>query len=125
MRAAFLSILLFAGCATESAFDARLQPLVGRSVDDLVQEVGVPDSDFTTPEGRRFLQYDRLGSQAASVAPAIGFGIGGFGWGGGGAGVGLGLGAGTAASPAPCRATFEIRADRVVAFSRSGSGCVA
>ncbi|MBR0651760.1 hypothetical protein GXW78_18975 [Roseomonas terrae] len=118
-------MLVLAGCATEAGFDARLQPLVGRSVDELVQTVGVPNSDFTTPEGRRFLQYDQLGSQGPSVAPGIGIGIGGFGWGGGGAGLGLGLGTGYPAYPSPCRTTFEVRADRVVAFSRSGAGCVA
>jgi hypothetical protein len=120
-----LAMIAVAGCATEAGFDARIQPLVGQSVDNLVQTIGVPDSDFTTPEGRRFLQYDRLGSQAPAAAPAVGIGVGGFGWGGGGVGLGLGVGTGYGAFPQPCRTTFEVRGDRVVTFNRAGSGCVA
>jgi hypothetical protein len=121
-----LAALALAACATGAGFDARMQSLVGVTEGDLVQRIGIPDGDFATPEGRRFLQYERLGTAAPSAAPVIGFGVGGFGWRGG---YGSGLGIGTAfpayAPPSPCSVTFEMRAGRVASFTRRGSGCVA
>ncbi len=125
-----LAGLTLAGCATQAGFDARMQTLVGLPVGDLVQRIGVPDSDFTTPDGRRFLQYERLGSSAPMPAPAFGVGLGSAGWRGAyGGGWGWGWGWGAAypayAPPLPCRVTFEIRTDHVASFTRSGGGCVA
>ncbi len=127
MRARILILLLaLAGCATQAGFDQRMQALVGLPVGDLVQSVGVPDSDYTTPDGRRFLQYERLGTAAPTAVPAFGIGFGGFGWRGGyGGGLGLGTGYTAYAPPPPCRVTFEIRADRVIAYTRAGNGCIA
>ena len=76
-------LLLLAGlslsaCATQAGFDARMQGFIGMREGDLVQTIGVPDSDFTTPEGRRFLQYERLGTSAPTPLPVMGFGVGGF-----------------------------------------------
>ncbi|MEO3473356.1 hypothetical protein AAFN86_15920 [Roseomonas sp. CAU 1739] len=121
-----LAGLTLAACATQAGFDTRMQGLVGLSVGDLVQQVGVPDGDFTTPEGRRFLQYERLGTSAPTPMPVMGFGVGGFGWRGGyGGGWGIGSAYPAYAPPPPCRVTFEIRADRVASFTRAGGGCVA
>ncbi len=121
-----LAALGLAACATPAGFDARMQGFVGMPVGDLVQQIGVPDGDFTTPDGRRFLQYERLGTAAPSAAPVIGFGVGGFGWRGGyGSGVGVGTAFPAYAPPPPCRVTFEIRANQVTSFSRAGRGCVA
>jgi hypothetical protein len=127
MRAILLSAALaLSACATQAGFDERMQAFVGMSEGDLVQQIGVPDGDFTTPEGRRFLQYERLGTAAPVAAPTIGFGVGGFGWRGGfGSGVGIGAAYPVVALPPPCSVTFEIRAARVVSFSRRGTGCVA
>jgi hypothetical protein len=123
-RLILLAGLTLAGCATRAGFDARMHGLVGLSVGDLVQRVGVPDSDFTTPEGRRFLQYERLGTSAPTPMPVIGFGVGGIGWRGGWGG-GWGAGYPAYAPPPPCRVTFEIRDARVASFTQSGAGCVA
>ena len=121
-----LAGLSIAACASQAGFDARMQGLIGLPVGDLVQQVGVPDSDFTTPEGRRFLQYVGLGTSAPTPAPVIGFGVGGFGWRGGyGSGLGIGTGYAAYAPPPPCRVTFEIRDARVASFTRAGNGCVA
>jgi hypothetical protein len=121
-----IGLLTLAACATTAGFDARMQALVGASEGDLIQAVGIPEADFTTPDGRRFLQYERLGSRSPQPAPTIGFGVGGFGWRGG---VGTGIGIGTsfpAYTPPPeCRVTFEMRGGRVAGYSRSGTGCVA
>ncbi len=122
----FLAALALAACATPAGFDARMQGFVGLPVGDLVQQIGVPDGDFTTPDGRRFLQYERLGTAAPTAAPVIGFGVGGFGWRGGyGSGVGIGTAFPAYAPPPPCSVTFEIREARVASFTRRGSGCVA
>lgn len=121
-----LAGLALAACATQAGFDARMQSLVGLSVGDLVQRVGVPDSDFTTPEGRRFLQYERLGTSVPTPLPVMGFGVGGFGWRGGyGGGWGIGSAYPAYAPPPPCRVTFEIRDARVASFTQAGAGCVA
>lgn len=125
-----IAALTLAGCATQAGFDARMQSLVGLPVGDLVQRIGVPDSDFTTPEGRRFLQYERLGTSTPTPmpAPAFGVGLGGFGWRGpyaGGWGWGWGMGYPAYAPPPPCRVTFEIRGDHVASFTHAGGGCVA
>jgi hypothetical protein len=127
MRAILLSAALaLSACATQAGFDERMQGFVGMPEGDLVQQIGVPDGDFTTPEGRRFLQYERLGTAAPVAAPTIGFGVGGFGWRGGfGSGVGIGATYPVVALPPPCSVTFEIRAARVASFSRRGTGCVA
>jgi hypothetical protein len=118
--------LLIAACATSAGFDARMQGFVGVTEGDLVQALGVPDGDFTTPEGRRFLQYERLGTATPTPAPVLGIGVGGFGWRGGlGSGVGIGATYPAFALPPPCSVTFEIRAARVASFSRRGAGCVA
>lgn len=122
-------ILLLAGatlaaCATQAGFDARMQSFVGRQEGELVQTLGVPDGDFTTLEGRRFLQYERLGT--ATPTPVMGMGVGGFGWRGGfGTAWGLGTAYPVYAPPPPCRVTFEMRGGRVASFTRSGAGCVA
>jgi len=121
-----LAAVTLGACATEAGFDTRMQGLVGMGVGDLVQRIGVPDGDFTTPDGRRFLQYERLGTAAPAPAPTLGFGVGGFGWRGGfGSGVGIGAAYPVVALPPPCSVTFEIRAARVASFTRRGSGCVA
>lgn len=120
-----LAVLALAGCATTAGFDARMQALLGLPVSELVQRIGVPDGDFTAPDGRRFLQYERLGTSAPTPAPSMGFGMGRYGWGGGGWGWGWGMGGTTYLPPPPCRVTFEIQRDRVASFSRSGGGCVA
>ena len=122
-------LLLLAGlslsaCATQAGFDARMQGFIGMREGDLVQSIGVPDSDFTTPEGRRFLQYERLGTSTPTPLPVMGFGIGGFGWRGGWGGA-WGAGYPAYAPPPPCRVTFEIRDARVVSLTHSGAGCVA
>jgi hypothetical protein len=121
---ALLAGLTLAGCASQAGFDARMQALVGLPVGDLVQRIGVPDSDYTTPEGRRFLQYERLGTSTPTPAPTIGFGVGGLGWRGGWGGA-WGVGYPAYLPPPPCRVTFEIRGDRVASFTRAGGGCVA
>lgn len=123
-----LAGLTLAACATQAGFDARMQGLVGLPVGDLVQRVGIPDSDFTTPDGRRFLQYERLGTSAPTPMPVIGFGVGGIGWRGawgGGWGSAWGGGYPAYAPPPPCRVTFEIRDARVASFTQAGAGCVA
>ena len=86
--------------------------------------LGVPEADFTTPDGRRFLQYERLGIRSPQPAPTIGFGVGGVGW-RGGTGVGFGTAWPVYAPPPECRVTFEMRAGRVAGFTRAGTGCVA
>lgn len=119
-----LGALALAACATTAGFDARMQRLVGLSEGDLVQALGVPEADFTTPEGRRFLQYERLGIRSPQPVPTVGFGVGG--WRGGyGTGIGFGTVVPLYAPPPECRVTFEIRGGRVAGFSRAGSGCVA
>lgn len=124
-------ILLLAGvslaaCATTAGFDARMQSLVGQSVGDMVQVIGVPDADYTTPDGRRFLQYERLGTATPTPLPTVGFGLGGFGWRGSyGSGWGIGTAYPAYAPPPACRVTFEVRDGRVASFTRSGAGCVA
>ncbi|CAH0222023.1 hypothetical protein [Roseomonas sp. CECT 9278] len=127
MRAiTLLAVLALAACATPAGFDARMQGFVGVTEGDLVQQIGVPDGDFTTPDGRRFLQYERLGVASPAPAPVMGLGVGGFGWRGGfGSGVGIGAAYPVVALPPPCSVTFEVRAARVASFSRRGSGCVA
>jgi hypothetical protein len=121
-----LAAVTLGACATEAGFDTRMQGLVGIGVGDLVQQIGVPDGDFTTPDGRRFLQYERLGTAAPTPAPTLGFGVGGFGWRGGfGSGVGIGAAYPAYLPPPPCSVTFEIRAARVASFTRRGTGCVA
>jgi hypothetical protein len=121
-----LALVLLAACATPAGFDARMQGFVGVTEGDLVQAIGIPDGDFTTPDGRRFLQYERLGIASPSTAPVIGFGVGGFGWRGGYAsGVGIGTAFPAYAPPPPCSVTFEMRAGRVASYTRRGTGCVA
>jgi len=114
-----LAVLALAGCATAAGFDARMQTLLGLPVSELVQRIGVPDGDFTAPDGRRFLQYERLGTSAPTPAPSMGFGMGRYGWGGGGW-AGVGHGRHHLPAAAACRVTFEIQRDRVASFSRSG-----
>lgn len=121
-----LGLLTLAACATTAGFDQRMQALVGAPEGDLVQAIGIPEADFTTPDGRRFLQYERLGSRSPQPAPTIGFGVGGFGWRGGyGSGIGIGTSFPAYAPPPECRVTFEMRGGRVASYSRSGIGCVA
>jgi hypothetical protein len=121
-----LAGLGLAACATTAGFDARMQALVGVAEGDLVQAIGVPEADFTTPEGRRFLQYERLGSRSPQAVPAVGVGFGGFGWRGGwGGGMGIGTAVPAYAPPPECRVTFEMRGGRVASYSRAGTGCIA
>ena len=125
--AALLAPLFLAGCATQAAFDQRMNGLVGLNQAELVRQVGVPDAVFPA-DGRLFLQYLRLGQQGpATVQPVFGFGVGGFSF-GRGVGVGTGIGFGGPAyvyPPALCTVVFEVVADRVASFTRRGDGCLA
>ena len=127
-HAAFLALLLLAGCATEAAFDQRMGALVGMTESDLVRTIGVPDSAHESSQ-RRFLQYDRLGRGGGTVVqPSLGIGIGGLSVSRGvGFGVGGGLFGGPAfMSPPPlCSVTFELVNGIVASYTRRGDSCVA
>jgi len=126
--AALLLLPPLAACATAEAFDARMAGLVGTEESELVRLIGVPDADFRTADGRRFLQYERLGMRGpAQVQPTFGMGFGGWGWRGGhGWGTGVGVAGPAYVYPPPsCSVTFEMVAGRVANFSRRGDGCVA
>lgn len=126
----FLLALLIAGCAATStveAFDQRMAAYVGRSEAELVGGLGVPNRTYDAPDGRRLLQYDFVNpAPRPAVVPSVGLGFGGFG-GGLGIGTGLGLAFGgygqTAATD--CSAIFDVRAGRVLMFTRRGEGCTA
>jgi len=124
-----LAPLALAACATPAGFDARMNALVGLDEASLVQSLGVPDSEYRTPDGRRFLQYERLGVRGpAQVEPVFGLGLGYGRWGGWGVGVGTGLAFGGPAyvyPPPACSVTFEMAGGRVASYTRRGSGCVA
>lgn len=132
-RPAVLSLLAplaLAACATAAGFDARMRALVGLEEAELVRVLGIPDGEFRTPDGRRFLQYERLGVRGpVQVEPVFGLGFGyGF---GGWRGTGVGVGTGLAFSPAyihpppGCSVTFEIAGGRVAGYTWRGGGCVA
>ncbi len=124
---ALCALLATAACATAEGFDARIATLVGLDEAALVRAIGVPDGEFRTADGRRFLQYDRLGSRAPTVIePAFGLGLG-YGWGGWGSfGTGIGFAAPAYAYPPPaCSVTFEMAGGRVASYTRRGGGCVA
>lgn len=122
-----LPLLALAGCATTAGFDQRMGALVGMPEVELVRQLGVPNQVFIA-EGRRFLQYDRVGQpQPAMIQPTFGFGVGGFGFNRGlGMGTGIGFGGPAYVYPPPsCSVTFEMAGDRVGSFTRRGDGCVA
>jgi hypothetical protein len=115
-----------AGCATAEGFDARMASLIGMGEAELVRAIGVPDADFQTADGRRFLQYERLGVRGpAQVQPVFGMGFGGWGWRGRhGWGTGVGIAGPAYVYPPPaCSVTFEMVAGRVAGFTRRGDGC--
>ncbi|MBW8268943.1 hypothetical protein [Caldovatus aquaticus] len=125
---AALALLALAACATQAGFDARMNALVGLEESELVRAIGIPDGEYRTPDGRRFLQYERLGARGpAQVEPAFGFGLGYGGWGRGTFfGTGLALGGPAYVYPPPaCSVTFEIVGGRVAGYTRRGGGCVA
>ena len=120
-----LPLLALSACATTAGFDQRMGAYVGVSEVELVRQLGVPDQTFIA-EGRRFLQYDRVGQpQPAMIQPTFGFGVGGFGFGrGGGWGSGIGFGGPAYVYPPPsCSVTFEMAADRVASYTRRCDGC--
>ncbi len=125
MRWPALLLLALTACSTPEAFDRRIAGHVGETEAELIAALGVPDGAYTAPDGRRFLQYERLGSgSSVTVSPGIGLGFaGGSGWSGFGLGTGLGFGFG--GPPPPCRVLFELQGGRVVRFDRAGPGCVA
>lgn len=98
---------LLAGCATQAGFDQRMSAFVGRSEGDLVAALGVPARTYQTPEGRRFIQFERRRVQADS--------LGGWGWRGGGVNV----------TTWDCNVTFEVTGGRVEGFTSRGNDCVA
>lgn len=126
-----LAPLALAACATAAGFDARVNALVGLEESELVRAIGIPDGEYRTPDGRRFLQYERLGARGpAQVEPVFGLGLGyGYGgWRGGAFGIGTGLAFGGPAyvyPPPACSVTFEMAGGRVAGYTRRGSGCVA
>jgi hypothetical protein len=103
---ALVVLALLAGCATQSGFDQRMSAYVGRSEGDLVVALGVPARTFQTPEGRRFVQYERRRVQASS--------LGGWGWRGG-----------VDVTTWDCNVTFEVTGGRVAGFTSRGNDCVA
>ncbi|MBS7811862.1 hypothetical protein [Roseococcus pinisoli] len=108
LELAVIALLMLAGCASSAGFDQRMQAYVGRSESDLVASLGVPARTFQTPEGRRFIQYERRRVQASSV--------GGWGWGRGG---------GVDVMTLDCNVTFEVTGGRVEGFTSRGNDCVA
>lgn len=101
-----LAVALLAGCATSAGFDQRMSAYIGRSEGDLVASLSVPARSFQTPEGRRFVQYERRRVQASSM--------GGWGWRGG-----------VDVTTWDCNVTFEVTGGRVEGFTSRGNDCVA
>jgi hypothetical protein len=78
--ALLLALILPAACANQLAQrQARLAPLVGRPVSDLIRQLGVPNRTFTTG-GVEYLAYEE---KRIEVVPGLWggpFWYGGWGW---------------------------------------------
>ena len=110
--------LLLIGCAQGPTLETRLSTFVGQSEADLVAQLGVP-SRVHEAEGRRFLQFEQRRTVAVAAPPAPYFGPLHGPW-----------GPRRGYWPAPpayavvgCDLTFELRDQRVAAFSFRGEGC--
>ena len=78
-RLSALALLLAtAGCAlpTTQKYEAKLEPLIGQPVDELVMAWGPPQGNFTLSDGRTMIEYTR--SEALVSRGGTSVGIGGW-----------------------------------------------
>ncbi len=112
----FAALLLAAagltGCTnTLAQRQARLTPLIGRPVGDLIQQLGVPNRTFETG-GVKYLAYDQTHVQVLPGAPGAGFWSGGW-----------GSGIPPEIIQWRCETTFAVADGLVRSFALHGNGC--
>lgn len=121
-------LLAVAGCAlpTTQKYEAKLEPLIGMPVDDLVLKWGPPQSSFTMGDGRTVIEYSK--SELVASGGGTSFGIGG-----GSRGPSIGTGVSTSfpvrggsyGEGRHCKTRFIVSKERVVqAWSWEGNHCV-
>ncbi len=108
-----LTLGMLAGCGTTLAErQAKLAPLIGRPVNDLIQQLGVPNRTYDA-QGVRYLAYDERQVQILPGVPGPGLWDGGW-WGGG-------------IPPEvvqwQCETTFAVAGGIVRSFSFHGNAC--
>lgn len=129
-RLSALALLLAtAGCAlpTTQKYEAKLEPLIGQPVDELVMAWGPPQGNFTLSDGRTMIEYTR--SEALVSRGGTSVGIGGWSHGpsvGTGVSASFPLDGGYSGKGRYCRTRFIVSMERIVqAWSWEGNACVA
>ena len=106
------ALALLAGCAdTLARRQARLIPLIGRPVGDLIQQLGVPNRTYETG-GVKYLAYEETQVQVLPGVPGAGFWSGGW-----------GSGIPPEVIQWQCQTTFAVAGGLVRSYALHGNGC--
>jgi len=114
-----MAVLFMQGCATHQNFVTKYNSWVGQNINDLVKQIGYPDSTYTLPNKNTVYVYER--SRIYSY-PTMSMGYGGFGGYHGGY---YGFGYGTDVVQKTCKLYLETnRKDIIVKWGSRGNSCV-
>ncbi|MEN8726424.1 MAG: hypothetical protein ABF276_00505 [Sulfurovum sp.] len=114
-----MAVLFMQGCASHQKFVTKYNSWVGQNINDLVKQIGYPDSTYTLPNKNTVYVYER--SRIYSY-PTMSMGYGGFGGYHGGY---YGFGYGTDVVQKTCKLYLETnRKDIIVKWGSRGNSCV-
>ena len=73
-----LVTLLIQSCATNEKFVIKYNAWVGQPIDNLVKQVGYPDSTYMLPNKNKVYVYERSRVYTTPGMPVFGYGYGGY-----------------------------------------------
>jgi len=83
-----ITLLIFKGCATHENFVNRYNSWVGKDINNLVAQIGYPDSTYVLPNKNKVYVYEESRVYSYPSMPMMGYGYGysgyygGYGYGG-------------------------------------------
>ena len=78
-----ITLLLLQGCATHQNFVNRYNTWVGKDINNLVAQIGYPDSTYVLPNKNKVYVYAKSSVYSYSSMPMMGYGYGYSGYYGG------------------------------------------
>lgn len=72
----FISLLSIQGCATHQNFVQKYNSWMGQNINNLVQQIGYPDSTYVLPNKNKVYVYERSNVYSVPSMPVMGYGYG-------------------------------------------------
>ena len=73
-----ITVLLLQGCASHQNFVNRYDSWVGKDINNLVAQIGYPDSTYVLPNKNKVYVYEKSRVNSYPSMPMMGYGYGGY-----------------------------------------------